>query len=252
MPTQHGELAGGRHRGDLHATPGPHPLKKGTQRADKVPSTLPARPKQHAAGMTLARPWLIIPPMTSRLPAGQLATCATSRCTCSPKYRLAVLRLLITIPFPQTAVTDWERMGESTPTDPRAAHPGRSHGRPPTNTGSQPTKQHRPAHPHPASLPAPQSRQSHRMPNTCAPPEARQQRDRRRRRYEPPSDPWSASAQTSRQHQELARRKDSPGLVRRWRGQDRAAVPPRQRHLHPAGTARRAEQGLRNCCCRLS
>jgi len=38
----------------------------------------------------------------------------------------------------------------------RAAQPGRSQGRPPTNTGSQPTEQDRPAHP--ASLPAPLSR----------------------------------------------------------------------------------------------
>ena len=38
----------------------------------------------------------------------------------------------------------------------RAAQPGRSQGRPPTNTGSQPTQQDRPAHP--ASLPAPLSR----------------------------------------------------------------------------------------------
>jgi Transposase, Mutator family len=38
----------------------------------------------------------------------------------------------------------------------RTAQPGRSQGRPSTNTGSQPTEQDRPAHP--ASLPAPLSR----------------------------------------------------------------------------------------------
>jgi hypothetical protein len=38
----------------------------------------------------------------------------------------------------------------------RTAHPGRSQGRPATNTGSQPIEQERPAHP--ASLPVPLSR----------------------------------------------------------------------------------------------
>jgi hypothetical protein len=62
----------------------------------------------------------------------------------------------------------------------RAAQPGRSQGRPTTNTGSQPTEQDRPTHPVHSRRPCPG--RSHRNPATPVTPQgASGQRDRRRR-----------------------------------------------------------------------
>jgi len=61
----------------------------------------------------------------------------------------------------------------------RTAQPGRSQGRPSTNTGSQPIEQDRPAHP--ASLPAPLSRTVAPYANQSPTSQASGRRNRRRR-----------------------------------------------------------------------
>ena len=90
--------------------------------------------------------------------------------------------------LPRTATTDRERVGEATPTDPRAQRnrAGRRGGHlltralgPPNNTGL-PTLLH-------SRRPCPG--RSHRMPNDCTPPEASEQRNRRRRHLHTVSEP---------------------------------------------------------------
>ena len=74
-------------------------------------------------------------------PSCQIATCANSRCTSSPKH----LRVTASPP----AATNMEGDGRANDTYgfALAAHPGKSQGRPPTNTGSKPIEQDRPARP---------------------------------------------------------------------------------------------------------
>ncbi len=75
-------------------------------------------------------------------PSCQIATCANSRCTSSPIHRASHHSP------PQLIDDRWEPGGRTTPTDPRStAHPGKSQGRPSTNTGSKPIEQTRPAQP---------------------------------------------------------------------------------------------------------
>jgi hypothetical protein len=67
MPAQHGELAGGGHDRDLHATARLHPLVERPQRAGRL-GRRPGRLDQHPAGV--GRTGFGDPAVTGRRPAG--------------------------------------------------------------------------------------------------------------------------------------------------------------------------------------
>jgi hypothetical protein len=79
-------------------------------------------------------------------PSCQIATWAKSRCTSCPMHRLLIVTT-ISLPNSSRCVIGSGGGRNGSYGSVRAAQPGRSQGRPPTNTGYQPTEQAWPAHP---------------------------------------------------------------------------------------------------------
>jgi hypothetical protein len=104
----------------------------------------PARMRRFAGETEFSGPTasgvVSISPTERTTPSCQIATSANSRCTSSPIQR----RILP----PSNHWLTWEsRRANDTYGSALAAHPGKSQGRPTTNTGSKPIEQERPARP---------------------------------------------------------------------------------------------------------